>query len=113
MRGKNWVYPDRQRCLKCRRYFAFAVIQRLYCSEECAGVDASLGAAPRACKVLRGGEWHWKRVWWSERAVKRAAKSKGAGGWYYCDGPRGCLGYHLSKMSPEQYADKLAREASN
>jgi len=32
------VWPQRQRCRKCRNYFGFIVIDQLFCSYECAGV---------------------------------------------------------------------------
>lgn len=37
-RGVEWIYPDRSRCLRCRNYFGFVVIEDLYCSERCAGL---------------------------------------------------------------------------
>lgn len=97
------LYPDRQRCRTCRRYFGFVVILRQWCSEECAGVSYNLENAPRSCKVYRErlGGWIWKQTWWSERAVKRACRKKGAGSWYQCDG---CWGYHLTHYTPEQWA---------
>lgn len=36
----NWFYPERRRCLACRKFFSFLVVKRLYCSYECAGVPA-------------------------------------------------------------------------
>lgn len=35
--GKLWVYPDRKRCFKCRKYFGFLILDGLYDSYECAG----------------------------------------------------------------------------
>jgi hypothetical protein len=37
MRGKAWVYPDRQRCIVCRACFGFLIVDGLYDSWECAG----------------------------------------------------------------------------
>jgi hypothetical protein len=90
------------------------VVQRLYCSKKCAGIDdeldPELSRVPRSCKVRDSdGGWQYKQVWWRERDVKLAAKRKGAGDWYLCDGERGCLGYHLTKFSPDQWAEVLAR----
>ena len=105
------LYPERQRCRKCRRYFGFTVILRQWCSEECAGIEYNLATAPRSCKVRdrSSGAWRWKQVWWTEWSVQRACKAKGAGGWYRCDG---CWGYHLSKFSQERYAQILAQRAN-
>jgi len=37
--SKPLLYPERQRCKKCRLYLGgFAVLKRLYCSYDCAGV---------------------------------------------------------------------------
>lgn len=33
------LYPDRQRCRKCRRFFGAAVIRGQWCSYHCAGMD--------------------------------------------------------------------------
>jgi hypothetical protein len=38
LQGRWHLYPDRQRCLACRRFFGFTVIDRLYCSYLRAGV---------------------------------------------------------------------------
>src|SRR5688572_8370737 len=34
----DWFYPNRKRCLACRKYFGFIVVKRLWCSYECAGM---------------------------------------------------------------------------
>lgn len=104
MSRKLLLYPERQRCRACRRYFGFIVILRQWCSEECAGVEYNLENAPRSCKVWdhEGGGWRWKQVWWSERQVKKACRKKGAAAWYRCDG---CWEYHLTKISPERWAE--------
>lgn len=34
--ASRWFYPDRVRCLECRRFFGPLVIKRLWCSYECA-----------------------------------------------------------------------------
>jgi hypothetical protein len=53
------VWPERQRCRHCRRYFGFTVIQGLYCSRECAGLPTrsdpvpfrgNLADLPRECR---------------------------------------------------------------
>lgn len=102
--GKLLLYPDRQRCRACRRYFGFEIILRQWCSEECAGRAYNLENAPRSCKVWDRelGEWRWKRVWWHEREAKRACRKKGAADWYRCDG---CWGYHLTKINRARWAE--------
>src|SRR5690606_41842173 len=52
-----WFYPDRQRCLGCRRYFAGLVINRLYCTYECAGMEPpplDPRLRPRSCRTAPG-----------------------------------------------------------
>lgn len=66
---KELVYPERQRCRACRRYFGFEVIQGLYCRRECAGLpslpdpsrqpeafgpvpDAPVLDLPRCCRTV-------------------------------------------------------------
>lgn len=100
------LYPERQRCRRCRRYFGFVVIQRQWCSEECAGVEYNLETAPRQCKTPdrdAPGGWRWKRVWWTEAAARRAVRRNGAKDFYRCEG---CWGYHLTKQTPEERAAK-------
>jgi hypothetical protein len=102
---KLLLYPERQRCRACRRFFGFVPILRQWCSEECAGVAYDLTTAPRSCKVRDREDpsgWAWKQVWWTESDAKRACRRKGAAAWYQCDG---CWGYHLTKISRERWAE--------
>jgi hypothetical protein len=52
-----WFYPERTRCLGCRRYFGFIVIKRLYCSYKCAGMEPPAfdpAQRPRCCRTRVG-----------------------------------------------------------
>lgn len=53
----DWFYPQRKRCLKCRRFFGFIVIKRLYDSYECAGMEPPKldpRERPRECRTRVG-----------------------------------------------------------
>lgn len=112
-RVRRW--PDRVRCYKCRSYFAFSVVDRLYCSYTCAGREAPLPEptphgrpgehVPRQCK-LKGGK-KFKRRYRSLEAVQEIAlnsEEPGLNG-YYCDY---CNYFHLGH---EPQAERLARES--
>jgi hypothetical protein len=95
------LYPQRQRCRACRKYFCFEVIYRLYCSAECAGLPNQPGIMdlPRSCRVFRDGEWVPKRSYRSYReAYRRSGQARNKGRVIYlCDGPDGCGLYHIAK----------------
>lgn len=77
-RGPAWVFPDRKRCMTCRRYFGFTVIDGLYDSWGCAGrTDPDLAPPedwPREHYVPQaGGGRKPKRAFLEERKARRAA----------------------------------------
>lgn len=50
----DWFYPQRKRCVACRRYFGPLIIKRLYDSYECAGMvqpDPDVSTWPRYCRT--------------------------------------------------------------
>lgn len=106
------LYPERQRCRTCRRYFAFTVILRAYCSEECAGLPErplNVEELPRQCRVRRGGIWEKKAVWLSPSEAEEAARKQGKY-WYSCDPPIGCGRYHLASK-PKTHTQLVAEAA--
>ncbi len=95
------LYPERKKCWECGRYFAFAVIFRLYCSRECAGMpERPLDVAqwPRTCRVWRDGAWEPKAVYLTPEEAQEAADLH-HNHWYACEGAEGCGMYHISKYS--------------
>lgn len=100
-RGRTWLYPDRSRCLACRSYFGFIVLDQLFCSYRCAGVEApSLDPAdwPREhwSRSQSTGERRVKRDWMYKHRAERAAKRNGKTA-YQC---RYCLGWHIGSPDP-------------
>jgi len=94
------LFPERRRCRTCRSYFGFQVVQRLYCSDECAGRSprpVDIKDLPRCCRVWKGPELGWqpKRVFWSAYRARLFAKRQGLD-WYQCDGPDGCGLWHVA-----------------
>lgn len=80
-RGPEWRYPNRKRCLRCRRYFGFLVVEGLYDSYPCAGrSDPSLAPPdewPREHFARVGGERKPKRAWAGRRIAERQARLYG------------------------------------
>lgn len=100
-RGESHVYPQRRRCLKCRNFFDFIVIKRLYCSYSCADMfDVSampVDQLPRQCSSFRGTRrvaknWYDTPEQAEVDAVKAGTRS------YYCN-MHGC--WHLGALRGE------------
>ena len=58
---RELVYPERQRCRACRRYFGFEVILGRFCCLECAGL-VRLEEIPRECRNSPGRGGGLKRA---------------------------------------------------
>lgn len=106
-RVRRW--PDRVRCYKCRCFFDFRVVDRLYCSYSCAGRDAPVPDptpqerpgehVPRMCK-LKGGKKFKRRYRSLEAAQVRILDSDEPDlNCYYCDY---CNYYHLGHTPIEE-----------
>lgn len=93
------LYPQRRRCRACRRYFGFAVVLRMYCSQQCAGTPGLPGVdtLPRSCRVLKFNpiRWEEKKSFLSSRLAEKTARTYRVRA-YVCDGPEGCGRFHLS-----------------
>lgn len=100
-RGPSWLYPDRKRCMTCRQYFGFLVVDGLYDSYECAGrprpEDTPPDQWPREHYVpMPGGVRQPKAVFLSERAARRAGERHGKDA-YRCGF---CRNWHIGTRSP-------------
>jgi hypothetical protein len=89
----NRLYPQRVRCLGCRKYFGPIVIKRLYCSYACAGMEpppADIMQRPRYCRTHAG---ELKRsFFYPEQVTNQQLTCRGMMDVYYCD----CCGtYHI------------------
>lgn len=92
-RVKRW--PDRSRCYKCRCYFDFIVVDRLYCGYECAGREPPFSEptvrgrpgrhVPRQCTIVRGKKF--KRRYFTLGRAQEAIRESNEPGLnaYYCD----------------------------
>jgi hypothetical protein len=111
MRGRAWRYPDRKRCLACRGYFGFTVLDGLYCSARCARVpeiSADPADWPREHFSLvphsggGGGVRKAKKGYLDRRAAISAARRWGKKD-YQCGY---CLEYHIGSSDPaKNYAE--------
>lgn len=100
-RGRTWRYPDRVRCLACRSYFGFVVVDGLFCSYGCARVpepSADPADWPREHYSRPQGtpERRAKRDWMYRHLAERAAKRNGKQA-YRCTY---CLGWHIGSPAP-------------
>lgn len=100
------LYPERQRCRICRRYFDFVVILRQYCSRSCAGLpeQPETDETPRKCRVRIGGVWYPKAVFFAPDEADRAVKRNGKSHYYLCEPPDGCGMYHLAS-NPNPFSE--------
>ena len=58
------VWPQRQRCKRCRNYWPEPIILGLYCSYLCAAITPPPERpedAPRECRYRTPDGWAWKR----------------------------------------------------
>jgi hypothetical protein len=72
------LYPQRKRCLKCRKFFGPLVVAGLYCSYTCRGGEVPRRGVdtPRQCR-RQGGKP--KRAYMSEAEAQAAAEELGDG----------------------------------
>lgn len=81
------LYPQRQRCLKCRKKLGDEVFFRQYCSSVCAGIptpSTNPEEAPRECVTQRDGTWQFKRRYRCEEEVPTRLREEIAGSLYEC-----------------------------
>jgi endogenous inhibitor of DNA gyrase (YacG/DUF329 family) len=102
-------YPERVRCGKCRKYFAWVVFQGVFCSRECAELPPvdDPDDWPRQHYVIgSNGVKREKRDWQSMGLAKEKAKKfhKTA---YRCDY---CLGWHIGSLNPNKKPEQARIE---
>lgn len=102
------LYPKRQRCRRCHKYFSFAPpLKGLYCSRECAGMPPvpvtefrGVQIPPRSCRLRlnRSGTpvVKWKAVFSTEAEAVEAVRRNKAKGAYECPS---CGYWHLTSMT--------------
>lgn len=105
-RGQALLYPERKRCLACRRYFGFLVVDGLYDSWECAGrhpLSSNPDDWPREHYVPER-PWRPKRekhAWLTLTEAERVA-SKFNKEAYQCGF---CCKYHIGSRNPSEGGD--------
>lgn len=94
----DWFYPQRKRCLTCRKFFGFTVIRRLYCSYECARMPFPPNDPMKRPRECRTGAGELKRSYPYPELVT-GADLRGTFNVYEC----ACCGtYHIGHRRPEQ-----------
>lgn len=98
MRGQAWRYPERKRCLACRRYFGFLVVDGLYDSWECAPRGRPSDNPddwPREHYVpMPGGVRREKHSYWTLQEAERVAARHDKDA-YQCGY---CLQWHIGSL---------------
>lgn len=112
---RELIYPDRQRCRTCRRYFGFEVLFGLYCTRDCAGlgpVPSNVEDWPRQCRSFdrRAGAWQPKVPFRTEEEAREAATRQDT--WYRCDS---CGSWHIAtnKEAQEWQEQRRCAEATS
>lgn len=116
MPKKPLLYPQRQRCRTCRRYWSFSTpLRGLYCSPECAGRPPipmseinGVQVPPRTCRQrlkINGPNTVPRVVWKSVFANEAdALRYNGRAGLHAYECPN-CWYWHLTHISREEWAE--------
>lgn len=107
------LYPNRQRCKKCRKSFTDIVVAGEYCSYRCGGFPSpakTIAEAPRGCKREVNGSWGYKTRFKAPSEVPPKYQSDPSTNIYLCDN---CRHYHIGHSRPEEAPEKLKRYVSS
>lgn len=108
--NKKSLYPERQRCAKCRKAFALVVVDGIYDSYACAGIRAPstrLSDTPRECKRMVNDKWDFKQRYRSEEEVPLKLRNDPGTNIYRC---QNCHHLHVGHSRPDQFQrEKLNR----
>lgn len=107
---KTSLYPERQRCAKCRKKFQALAVDGLYCSYSCGSAPApssNVNAAPRECKREVEGKWSFKKRYRSRGEVPRNLREDPGTNIYRCSY---CRHLHVGHSKPAAFTrDNLVR----
>lgn len=79
------LYPERMRCRRCRRYFAWLVVDRLYDTYECAGRPHPYFTRPWSREhVTRQGEEKRAFFWPEDPEIAKVLAGDRTLGVYQC-----------------------------
>lgn len=105
------LYPNRTRCLACRKKLDKIILDGVYCSYPCAKAkrpSLKVNLAPRHCKREVNGRWNFKTRYTHEEAVPLKLRQDPATNIYRCDY---CRFLHVghSRQQVEIPVGKLSR----
>lgn len=108
------VYPERQKCAKCRKKITNIVVNGTHCSYTCAGVtppSSKVDLAPRECKRQVSGVWEFKRRYKSESEVSAKLHADPSTNIYRCGY---CYHLHVGHSRPDPFVrEKMNRVVSS
>ncbi len=108
------LFPERQRCVVCRKKLETTVLNGIHCSYKCAKTKAptsDVDKAPRECKRLVSGSWDFKKRYRAESEVSLKHRQDPGTNIYRC---QHCLHLHVGHSRPDTFTrDKLHRVVGN
>lgn len=108
------LYPERQRCLTCRKKLEDIVLDGMYCSYQCLGIKSpsqNVEKAPRHCRREVSGKWDFKSKYKSPNSVPLKLQNDPATNIYSCDY---CHFFHVGHSRPTEFTtEKLRRTVQN
>lgn len=112
--AKQTLFPQRQRCSKCRKKLEKVVVSGMYCSYSCAGVPApsrNVDDAPRPCKRQINGQWDFKKRYRCEEEVQKKLRDDPGTNIYRCEY---CYHLHVGHSRPDPLSrEKLSRKVGD
>lgn len=110
----NKIFPDRQRCVTCRKKLEDTVLDGMYCSYPCLHIrvpSSNVEEAPRHCKRQINNAWGFKTRYRAENEVPQKLRDDPATNIYRCDY---CRFLHVGHNRPVEFErGKLRRTITN
>lgn len=110
----NKLFPERQRCARCRKKLENVVLDGMYCSYKCLQTcvpSNDVDDAPRYCKRQINNTWGFKTRFRAEEEVPQSLRDDPATNIYRCDY---CHYLHVGHNRPAHFdRGKLRRTVSD
>lgn len=111
------VFPERRRCKRCGRSLGAngaPVYFGLYDTPHCAGIadpPTDVTRAPRGCRSMHDGSWHFKRRYRSVGEIPDIIRRDPTSAWYVCET---CGHIHIghSRIKADESVRKLRDRAA-